>query len=84
MPVGPQSGFDVVFQEVVYYAGPIIQLGYWLVMIVAALWAVVLLKRWVDFQTGASRPADTPAPGAPAARSASPSEKAISVDEFVE
>jgi hypothetical protein len=81
--VGVQSGFEVAFQEVIYYAGPIIQLGYWLVMIVAALWAVTLFKRWVDFQTGAGGPgddaaaaADVPAPAAP--------EKPVSVEEFVE
>jgi hypothetical protein len=83
MGVGPQSGFEVAFQEFVYYAGPMIQLAYWLVMIVAALWAVTLFKRWVEFQTGAGNevagstaPMPTTAPAAPA--------KSISVDEFVE
>jgi len=83
--VGAQSGFEVAFQEFVFYAGPAIQLTYWLVMIVAALWAVTLFKRWVDFQTGAGRgaeTADTPDPVAPAATPAS--EKPVSVEEFVE
>ena len=83
--VGAQSGFEVAFQEFVFYAGPAIQLTYWLVMIVAALWAVTLFKRWVDFQTGVGRgveTADAPDPVVPAAAPAS--EKPVSVEEFVE
>ena len=83
MGIGAQSSFEVAFQEFVYYAGPIIQLAYWLAMIVAALWAVTLFKRWVEFQTSAKAdvaesalPAVATAPAAPA--------KAISIDEFVE
>jgi hypothetical protein len=80
MGVGAQSGFEVAFQEFVYYAGPMIQLAYWLAMIVAALWAVTLLKRWVEFQTGAKAGAtDTAVPAAAPAP-----DKAISIDEFVE
>ena len=79
--MGGPTGFEAAFQEIVFYAGPIIQLSYWLVMIVAVLWAVTLFKRWVEFQTGAKADAadaaaDTPA--APAAR------EPVSVDEFVE
>lgn len=87
MPVGPQSGFDVAFQEFVFYAGPIIQLTYWLVMIVAVLWAVTLFKRWVDHQIGvrADEPAhDAASSGASATPPTAASQKPISVDEFVE
>ncbi|MDT8434256.1 MAG: hypothetical protein RQ731_05820 [Anaerosomatales bacterium] len=80
MGVGAQSGFEVAFQEFVFYAGPIIQLAYWLVMIVAALWAVTLFKRWVEYQTGVKADAaGTDAGSAPTA-TATP----VSVDEFVE
>ncbi|MBE0418481.1 MAG: hypothetical protein IBX63_12075 [Coriobacteriia bacterium] len=86
MPIGAQSGLEVAFQEVIYYAGPIVQLGYWLVMIVAALWAVTLFKRWVDFQTCANGTAEeagrTGAAAAPAAPAAP--EKPVSIEEFVE
>ena len=84
--VGAQSGFEAAFQEFVYYAGPVIQLAYWLVMIVAALWAVVLFKRWVDFQTGAGKTegaSESPA-GASAPVTAMSQDKPVSVDEFVE
>ncbi|MFU8891865.1 MAG: hypothetical protein ACNA76_09520, partial [Anaerosomatales bacterium] len=83
MGIGVQSGFEAAFQEFVFYAGPIIQLAYWLVMIVAALWAVTLFKRWVEYQTGvkadavdAALPTGATTPTAPAT--------SISVDEFVE
>lgn len=83
--VGTQSGFEVAFQEFVFYAGPAIQLTYWLVMIVAALWAVTLFKRWVDFQTGAGRNVESPDVPAPVGPAAAPtSEKPVSVEEFVE
>jgi len=82
--VGATGGFEAQFQEFVYYAGPIIQLMYWLVMIVAALWAVVLFKRGVDFQTGAKAEETKSASSAPAAPAASAPEKPVDVDKFVE
>jgi len=89
--IGAQSGFEATFQEIVFYAGPIIQLAYWLVMIVAALWAVTLFKRWVAFQTGAgpeTTQAETlDANSADASNEAAASrsgEQTVSVDEFVE
>ena len=75
---GAQSEFAVRFQEFVFYAGPIVQILYWLVVAVAAVAAVALLKRWVDHQTGAARPAADDA-AVPAERA-----PAINVDEFVE
>lgn len=72
--VGAQSGFAVAFQEFIYYAGPIVQILYWVVLAVAAIYAVVLLKRLVDHKTGgvATKAADT-VTGEP-----------VRVDEFVE
>lgn len=87
MGVGATSGFDVWFQEFVFYAGPIIQLLFWLAMIVAAFWAVMLFKRLVDFQTG-SRTAAVDEPVAldsePATKAEKPAKPAIDVEEFVE
>ncbi|PKQ09987.1 MAG: hypothetical protein CVT69_02055 [Actinobacteria bacterium HGW-Actinobacteria-9] len=73
------AGFEAQFQEFVYYAGPIIQLLYWVVMIIAALWAVLLIKRWVDFQT---RTHDEAA--APVLEAEKPKREPIQVEEFVE
>lgn len=89
--IGAPSGFEAGFQEFVYYAGPVLQLAYWLTMIVASLWAVTLLKRWVEHQTKqrveALKPQDSrealagegPLRGRPSA-----GDTAISVDEFVD
>ncbi len=77
MPIGVQSDFELAFQEFVFYAGPIVQLLYWIVMIVAVLWAVKLLKRWVDFRTSdVSARSDAQAKSEP--------EEPISIEEFVE
>ena len=75
--IGAPGGFEAQFQQVVFYAGPVIQLVYWLVMIVAALWAVSLFKKWVDFQVGDSD-ADASADTAESA------DEPIKVEEFVE
>jgi len=80
-------GATGAFEQFVYYAGPIVQLLYWSVLIVASLWAVILFKRWVDFQTGAKAESSAatlggvlPPSGAP---EASPSTQ-VDVDRFVE
>ncbi|MHB9003118.1 MAG: hypothetical protein ACYC6C_03520 [Coriobacteriia bacterium] len=73
------AGFEAQFQNFVYYAGPIIQLLFWVVMIIAAIWAVLLFKRWVDFHTR-----NTPEPVAPAAEADKPKREPIQVEEFVE
>ena len=84
MGVGATSGFDVWFQEFVFYAGPIIQLVFWLAMIVAAFWAVMIFKRLVDFQTG-SRMAVLDEPAVVESELATkPAKPAIDVEEFVE
>ena len=76
--VGAQSEFAYRFQEFVFYAGPIVQILYWVTLAVAAVVAVVLLKRWVDFQTGAATSA--------AEEDVRSSERSapVNVDEFVE
>jgi hypothetical protein len=56
--------------------GLVLQYAYWLAMTVAAIWAVLLFKRLVDFKTGGAQPA----PAAPV--SADKSE--VAVDEFVD
>ncbi len=76
--MGAQSEFAYRFQEFLFYAGPIVQILYWITLAVAAIAAVVLLKRWIDFLTGAAvsaaeegaRSPERPAP--------------VNVDEFVE
>jgi len=80
------SGFEAQFQQFVYYAGPILQIALWLVMIVVAIYAVMLFKRLVDFQTGAGK-----ADGAVASAEtevAEPKkakkEDAVKIEEFVE
>ncbi|MDO8987919.1 MAG: hypothetical protein Q7V14_06825 [Coriobacteriia bacterium] len=79
------SGFDAIFQKVVYYAGPILQISLWIVMMVAAIYAVVLFKRLVDFQTGAKKAAEADAV-APEADNTKKDKKsdAIRVEDFVE
>lgn len=79
------SGFDAMFQQVVYYAGPILQISLWIVMMVAAIYAVILFKRLVDFQTGANKAIELNAI-APQADQAKKDKKsdAIKIEDFVE
>jgi len=81
------SAFEAQFQQFVYYAGPILQITMWIVMIVVAIYAVVLFKRLVDFQTGGGKKADdvvTVAPSLPAEEKKAKKEDAIKIEEFVE
>lgn len=83
------SGFEAQFQQFVYYAGPMLQIALWLVMIFAAIYALVLFKRLVDFQTGAGKPAksdDAVSASTEASAETKKSKKddAIKVEEFVE
>lgn len=90
--IGAPSGFEAAFQEFVYYAGPALQLAYWLTMIVVSVCALVLFKRWVEFQTaeskGAAKAKDLSEsisdPEQPATSSSSATGATISVDEFVD
>jgi len=73
----PAGGFEAQFQEIIFYVGPVLQLVYWLAMIVAAIWAVTLFKKWVEFQIGDS--------GADASdESTKSADGSIKVEEFVE
>lgn len=76
------TAFELWFQEFVAYAGPIMNLLYWLVMIIAALWAVMLFKRLVDFKTGVAQSGDD----APAASKtvAKGKTETVDIEEFVE
>jgi len=76
--MGTQSEFAYRFQELIFYAGPIVQLLYWIVLSISAIVAVVLLKRWVAFQTGATGPA------AEDSAHASEGQAPVNVDGFVE
>ncbi len=76
--MGAQSEFAFRFQEFLFYAGPIVQLLYWIALSVSAIVAVVLLKRWVAFQMGTVSPAAED--GAHASERSAP----VNVDEFVE
>ncbi|MDP2232425.1 MAG: hypothetical protein Q8K89_02225 [Actinomycetota bacterium] len=73
------SGFQAQFQEFMYYAGPIIQILFWVVIAAAAIWACVIFKRYVAFQMGAGSTMSGADEGAAPA-----SEKTVSVEEFVE
>ncbi|MBS3956545.1 MAG: hypothetical protein KGZ40_03310 [Clostridiales bacterium] len=76
--IGAQSDFAVRFQEFVFYAGPIVQMLYWIVVAGAALYAVLLLRRHMSahFAGGKELPG--------ASRSPAPETAPVSVDEFVE
>jgi len=52
---GP-TGFAATFQSFMYYAGPIAQVLFWLVVGIAAIWATLIFKRYVDFMTGGASP----------------------------
>lgn len=82
------SGFEAQFQQFVYYAGPMLQIALWLVMIFAAIYALVLFKRLVDFQTGGGKTSSDKAASVSAEVTAEPKkakkDDAIKVEEFVE
>lgn len=66
------GGFQAAFTSFMYYAGPIVQIVFWVVLAAAAVWACVIFKRYVDFVTGGSKPAIKPA------------EKPVDVEQFVD
>ena len=80
------SGFEAQFQQFVYYAGPILQIALWLVMIVVAIYAVLLFKRLVDFQTGAGKADEVVVPVETKVIEAKKAnrEDAVKIEEFVE
>ena len=79
------TGFAAVFEQFVTYAGPVIQLLYWLAIGFAAIYAAVQFKRLVDagIAAMAARPGhEGGAAGDTAAGKAADSE--IDIDAFVE
>lgn len=80
------SAFEAQFQQFVYYAGPILQIALWLVMIVVAIYAVLLFKRLVDFQTGAGKADEVVVPVETKVIEAKKAnrEDAVKIEEFVE
>jgi|GEM_PF-1388526 len=50
--VGASSQFAADFNEFMYYAGPILQLMYWIIIAVAAVFAAWQFKRYVDHVVG--------------------------------
>jgi hypothetical protein len=70
--------FQMKFQEVMYYVGPISQVLYWLGMLLFVGYAVVQYKRWVNFQLGIGRS------GQLNTEKSAKSTEPIKVDEFVE
>ena len=83
MPVeiAQQSGIEAwitQYGNIVYFFG---QLGFWLVLALTAIFAVVLFKRLVDYKTGALSASDV--------KDSSPTDKSdaedpVKIDEFVE
>jgi hypothetical protein len=67
------SGIQVGFQNFMYFAGPIMQVVFWLVLGVCAIWACLIFKRYVDFMSGAV-----------SEEMSKPAEKPVSVEEFVD
>lgn len=81
------SGFEAQFQQFIYYAGPVLQIALWLVMIFCAIYAVLLFKRLVDFQTGKAEKVETVVEAKTAEATETKKAKkddAIKVEEFVE
>lgn len=67
------SGIQVQFQNFMYFAGPILQLVFWIVLGACAIWACLIFKRYVDFMSGAV-----------SEEMSKPAEKPVSVEEFVD
>jgi len=72
--VGASSQFAADFNEFMYYAGPILQLMYWIIIAAAAVFAAWQFKRYVDYVVGSK-----------SARSKGSSDATdIDIDKFVE
>lgn len=86
--VAATSGFEMFWQNyVLLYGAPILQMVLWAVQVFVFIYAVMLLKRWVDFATGANEAkenAPAASSGSAAATPAKGTDEPINVDEFVE
>jgi len=85
MATGP-VGFQAQFQEFVFYVGAVLQLMFWLVLPIVAIWAVLIFKRAADAYianlSGSAVPAVASAkPSAGASLADSPAEDSWSFDE---
>lgn len=83
------SGFEAQFQQFIYYAGPVLQIALWLVVIFCSIYAVLLFKRLVDFQTGKVQATESAVETKGEGDTGSETKKAkkdeaIKVEEFVE
>jgi hypothetical protein len=77
--VAQQTGIEAWINQygnIIYFFG---QLAFWLALAAAAIYAVILFKKLVDHQVGASD-ANAPKPGA----ETKDAEEPVKIDEFVE
>lgn len=72
--------FQMKFQEVLYYLGPIAQVLYWLGMLLFVGYAVWQFKRWVNFQMGVGKSGQLNQ----SAADENSAGKSVKVEEFVE
>jgi len=84
------TGFELFWQTyVLQYGAPVLQMLLWAVQIIVFIYAIVLLRRWVNHATGATAAAQAvkeaaPLPGVGQPEAVQPAEEPINVDEFVE
>jgi len=81
--VAQQSGIEAWINQygnIVYFFG---QLGFWLALAIAAIFAVVLFKRLVDHTTGAAVASDAQDTSS-AGTEKSDAEEPVKIEEFVE
>jgi hypothetical protein len=69
--------FQQQFQEVMYYAGPIIQLAYWLGMLLFVGYAVAIYKTYTNHMMGVGKAGEKK-------QQADQGSGAVKVEEFVE
>jgi len=76
MATGP-VGFQAQFQEFIFYVGAVLQLMFWLVLPIVAIWAVLIFKRAADAYIASLS-------GGKASVVASPKENPVKVEKFVD
>jgi hypothetical protein len=83
--VAQQSALEAWINQygnIIYFFG---QLAFWLALGVAAIWAVILFKRFVDHQTGAAQAkAEAKAATSASSSSETSADAPVKIDEFVE
>jgi hypothetical protein len=86
VPVEQAPTFQLYFQQFMYYAGPIVQLLFWIAIAAAAIYAVILFKKFVQLkaiEVGVDAVVAADALEDKAETTAAADTK-VSVDEFVE